>query len=195
MKKIRLFFTLMMVLCTSSAYAQLRTVIGTATDEAGIALPGVSVVVKGTTSGAVTDKSGAYAIEAPADATLVFSSLGYKTEQIEIGTRSIVNCILEEDTQYLEEVVVTAVGIQRSDRSLGYSVTKVSSEEAIQKAEPDYEKAARKRKDVMSCFVYQDVVVSLVRHSSSSIESLYRMVSDCFSSRNAVHSDAETDNE
>lgn len=137
MKKIKLFFALMMVLCASSAYAQLRTVIGTATDEAGVALPGVSVVVKGTTSGAVTDKRGAYAIEAPADAILVFSSLGYKTEQVETGTRSIVNCILEEDTQYLEEVVVTAVGIQRSDRSLGYSVTKVSSEEAIQKAEPD----------------------------------------------------------
>lgn len=137
MKKIRLFFTLMMVVLASEAHAQLRTVIGTATDTAGAALPGVSVVVKGTTSGAVTDRSGAYSIEAPQDAVLVFSCIGYKTEQVETGSRQIVNCILDEDTEYLDEVVVTAVGIQRSDRSLGYSVTKVNSDEAVQKAEPD----------------------------------------------------------
>ena len=137
MKKIRLFFTLMMALIATGLHAQLRTIIGTATDATGIALPGVSVVVKGTTAGAVTDKQGAYKIEAPENSILVFSSLGYKTEQVEIGSRSIVNCVLEEDTQFLEEVIVTAVGIQRSDRSLGYSVTKVSSDEAVQKAEPD----------------------------------------------------------
>ena len=126
-----------MALIATGLHAQLRTVIGTATDATGIALPGVSVVVKGTTAGAVTDKHGAYKIEAPENSILVFSSLGYKTEQVETGSRSIVNCVLEEDTQYLEEVVVTAVGIQRSERSLGYSVTKVSSDEAVQKAEPD----------------------------------------------------------
>ena len=137
MKKIKLFFTVMMVLLTTGVHAQLRTVIGTATDAAGVALPGVSVVVKGTTSGAVTDRSGAYKLEAPQDAVLVFSCIGYKTEQVETGSRQVVNCILEEDTEYLDEVVVTAVGIQRSDRSLGYSVTKVNSDEAVQKAEPD----------------------------------------------------------
>ncbi|MGN0189972.1 MAG: SusC/RagA family TonB-linked outer membrane protein [Candidatus Cryptobacteroides sp.] len=139
MKKIRLFFTALMLLAAGSAFAQNITVSGNVTDSStGEAVPFASVHLKGTMTGVSTDASGNYSITVPAgDGTLVFSSIGYRTSEQQIAGRGVVDARLEPDTQYLDEVVVTAVGIQRSERSLGYSVTKVSSDETVQRAEPD----------------------------------------------------------
>ncbi|EOZ98444.1 TonB-dependent receptor [Indibacter alkaliphilus LW1] len=104
-------------------------VTGTVTNQEGESLPGVAISVMGTTTGAITDIDGKYQILAPDGATLVFSYIGYSTQFIEIGNRSVIDVVMEEDTQGLEEVVVTALGIQRSARSLGYATSSVKSEE------------------------------------------------------------------
>lgn len=92
-------------------------------------MPGVSIVVKGTQRGTVSNLSGEYSIEIPgADAVLVFSFVGYKTEEISPGTSRVINITLYESVEALDEVVVTALGITRREKSLGYSVGKVSGE-------------------------------------------------------------------
>ncbi|MBW3469501.1 SusC/RagA family TonB-linked outer membrane protein [Arthrospiribacter ruber] len=102
---------------------------GRVTNQEGESLPGVAVSVSGTTTGAITDIDGNYSLRVPEGATLVFSYIGYSTQFIEIGNRSVIDVVMVEDTQGLEEVVVTALGIQRSARSLGYATSTVKSEE------------------------------------------------------------------
>lgn len=102
----------MTVLGVQSGYAQ-NTITGTVSDETGL-LPGVNVVVKGTTVGAVTDFDGNYSISAPADATtLVFSFIGYTTQEVPISGRSTINVTMSEDAEALSEVVVVGYGTQR----------------------------------------------------------------------------------
>ncbi len=95
----------------------------------GEALPGVSIVVKGTNQGAVTSIDGKYTISAPAEATLIFSFIGYTPQEIVVKGKSTINVDLKETTENLDEVVVTALGIKREEKSLGYSVGKVDGKE------------------------------------------------------------------
>lgn len=88
-------------------------VTGTVTDAAGIPLPGASVVVKGTTRGTTTDFDGNYSISAAADATLVYSYIGFKTTEVPVNNQSTVNITLEEDSALLDEVVVVGYGTQK----------------------------------------------------------------------------------
>lgn len=117
-------------LCSSSLYAQDRTVRGKVTDgESGEALPGVNVIVKGTTTGTVTDIQGAYTISVPANAqTLVFSSVGYTNEEEEIGNRSTIDLVMMPDIQALSEVVVVGYGTQEKKDVTG-AISSVSSKE------------------------------------------------------------------
>lgn len=93
-------------------------------------LPGVSIVLKGTKQGVSTDFDGNYSINAAeATGTLVFSYIGFETQEVLINGKSTINVKMSEDTQALDEVVVTALGIKREDKSLGYSVEKVQAEE------------------------------------------------------------------
>lgn len=132
------FFTLLLCLLSSAGAAFAQTVSGTVlTSEDGTPLSGVTVSVQGTTRGTVTDLNGKYVLNAASDAALVFSCLGYKEIVEQVNGRSVINITLDPDALGLDEVVVTAVGIQRSERSLGYSVTKVNADDALQKAEPD----------------------------------------------------------
>ncbi|WP_147372054.1 SusC/RagA family TonB-linked outer membrane protein [Mariniphaga sediminis] len=109
---------------------QQRVVSGTVTDESGQPLPGVTVVVKGTPQGTVTNGDGEYSItNVPRDAILVFSFVGMRTQEIEVANRSTVNVTMIEDVIGLEDVVVTALGITREKKSLGYSVGEVSGNE------------------------------------------------------------------
>jgi len=102
------------------------------------AIPGVTVTVKGTTVGAITDVNGKYSITAPQSATtLVFSYIGMKKQEVVIGGRKVLDVVMESDILGLDEVVVTAVGIQRSAKSVGYSVSTVSADKTQEKAEPD----------------------------------------------------------
>jgi len=92
-------------------------------------MPGVSIVVSGTQRGTVTNSSGEYTIEVPgSDAVLVFSFIGYKTQEVTVGNQKVINITMTESIEALDEVVVTALGITRREKSLGYSVGKVDGE-------------------------------------------------------------------
>ncbi len=139
MKKAKLFLVAVMVLISGGALsAQNLTVKGVVTDSVtGEPVPFASIMVKGTMTGANTNVDGQYSIDVPKNGTIVFSSIGYKTIEVTMDGKAVVNVVLHPDSEFLDEVVVTAVGIQRSERSLGYSVTKVNSEETVRRAEPD----------------------------------------------------------
>lgn len=103
---------------------------GTITSSAdGMPLIGVSIVIKGTAEGTVTDMDGNYTINVPSNATLVFSYIGYTTQEIAVENRRNISIVMEESAETLSEVVVTALGIGREEKSLGYSVGKLDSEE------------------------------------------------------------------
>ncbi len=138
MKKAKLFFSILSVLLGVTLSAQNVTVRGTVTDASnGETLPAAAIVLKGTSQGVVANTQGAFSITAPSNGTLVVSMIGYQTAEVAIGGRATINVALQPDSEFLDEVVVTAVGIQRTERSLGYAVTKVDADEAIRKAEPD----------------------------------------------------------
>ena len=126
-------------LMSTQLFAQSREISGKVTSvDDGTPLPGVNVLVKNSTKGTVTDLNGSYALEVPADAnTLVFSFIGYQSKEVAIGNQSQINVSLETDIRQLGEVVVTAAGIARESRNLGYSIEKVESEKVQQVAEPD----------------------------------------------------------
>jgi len=88
-------------------------------------LAGVSVAVKGTTTGVSTDANGNFSVSASPTATLTFSYIGYKTTEILVGSQTVINIKLQPSSNQLNDVVVTALGIKREQRSLGYSVTTV----------------------------------------------------------------------
>jgi TonB-linked SusC/RagA family outer membrane protein len=111
-----------------SAFAQ-RTVTGNVTDAGGNGMPGVNVIVKGTSAGTTTDATGHYSIAVNEDATtLVFSFIGYSTQEVLVGNRTSVDISMAEDARELSEVVVTALGVERSVKSLQYSMTSVSGD-------------------------------------------------------------------
>ncbi|MFN8344795.1 MAG: SusC/RagA family TonB-linked outer membrane protein [Spirosomataceae bacterium] len=123
--------TLLSVLCASMVWAQTRTVTGKITSkEDGTVMPGVNIVVKGTQKGTTTNASGSYAIEVTgANPTLVFSFVGYDAAEVAVGNRSVVDVVMVPGIENLKEVVVTALGIKREEKSLGYSVGKIDSKE------------------------------------------------------------------
>lgn len=127
---------LFMAICGVS-FAQQRNVKGTVKDGAGMPLLGVSVVVKNTPRGVETDFDGNFEIQASTDETLVFSYIGMKTKEVKVGTSSAIKVILEEDALQLEGVVVTAMGISRDEKSLGYAVSKIGGEELIKTKDPN----------------------------------------------------------
>lgn len=126
-------FCLGLMLCSFTAFAQNTTVRGIVTDRAGEPLIGVSVLVKGTTVGNITDLDGAYTLSVPnaSSATLVFSYIGYTTVEMAVNNRQQVNITLSEDVQALEEVVVVGYGTRRAGEVTG-SISKVSADD-IQK--------------------------------------------------------------
>ena len=105
---------------THQTFAQEKTVTGKVTDEAGVTLPGVSIVVKGTSLGTVTDADGNFSLTVSPDAqTLVFSFVGMKTQEVEIGAQSQFNVKLEQEAVGLSEVVVVGYGIQKKESVVG----------------------------------------------------------------------------
>ena len=112
----------------SWAYAQQKTVTGNVVDEGGVPLPGVNIVIKGTTSGIQTDFDGNYAIEVSPGQILVFSYLGQKTTERTVGSSSVLNVTMQEDASQLEEVVVVGFGTQ-SKRLLTDNIAKIDSDQ------------------------------------------------------------------
>jgi TonB-linked SusC/RagA family outer membrane protein len=118
-------------------FAQEKTISGTVTDQDGLALPGVNIVVQGTTTGTQTDFDGNYSIEASEGQTLLFTYIGQREESRVVGAGNSINVQMQEDAQALEEVVVTALGIKREKQALGYAVSEVGSEELESRPEGD----------------------------------------------------------
>ncbi|ULC59025.1 TonB-dependent receptor [Flaviramulus sp. BrNp1-15] len=115
------------VFCSTSAFAQSKTIKGTVTDaDLSGPLPGVTILVKGTTNGTSTDFDGNYTIENVAEnATLVFSYIGYKTQEINVAGKTTINAVLKTDTEALDEVVVIGYGTARKSDLTG-SVVAIS---------------------------------------------------------------------
>ncbi len=131
MKRRILPMLLMILLLGTSVVIGQSKVTGTVTGETdGMPLPGVSVVLEGTTRGVSTNFDGNYTITVPdTNATLIFSYIGFKTQEIIVDGRTTINLVMTEDAEALDEVVVTALGIKREQKSLGYSVQEVKAEE------------------------------------------------------------------
>ena len=90
-------------------------------------LPGVSVVIKGTTRGATTDATGSYRVSVGSGTTLTFSFVGFKSQNVTVGNRTTIDVTLAADASTLNEVIVTGFGIRRNEREIGTSVTKINS--------------------------------------------------------------------
>ena len=114
------------------AGAQRIEIRGKVSDTKGEALIGVSIIVKGTSTGTSTDINGNFSINAPADAVLVLKYIGYVTQEIAVDGQSTLDIRLREDMQSLSEVVVTALGIQRNKKSLSYAAQNITTSELTQ---------------------------------------------------------------
>ncbi len=130
MLKILLLITLFAFVFAFSAMAQ-RTVSGKVTDDSGEVLPGVNVVVKGTTTGTTTDLDGNFRLSVDEGLTLVFSFIGFADQEVAVGNRTVIDITLSSSAIELSEVVVTALGVQRSEKALGYAVQEVGSQELV----------------------------------------------------------------
>ena len=120
-------FALLMCLCTlSGVEAQTNSVKGKVVAVTGDAMPGVNVLVKGTFTGTTTAADGTYQLNSvPEGSVLVFSLIGYLTQEKAVGNQTVIDLALLEDTQLLNEVVITALGIRREEKTLGYAATTV----------------------------------------------------------------------
>lgn len=125
-----------MLFLSSAAFAQSQSVSGIVTDDQGQPLPGATVVVKGTTIGASTDAQGAYTVSATPDAVLLVTFIGYLTQEVPVAGKTQLNVRLAPDSKQLNEVVVTALGIERERKALGYATQTIDGD-ALLEARPN----------------------------------------------------------
>jgi TonB-linked SusC/RagA family outer membrane protein len=140
MRKALLFVIALFTMTLSiEVSAQQRVITGKViSDEDGQGLPGATVLVKGTTVGTTTDLDGNYSINVPEGSNvLIYSFVGLKTLEEAIGNRSVINVTLTTDASQLSEVVVTAIGIEKEKKALGYAVTTVGDEQIQNRPEAD----------------------------------------------------------
>jgi TonB-linked SusC/RagA family outer membrane protein len=138
MRKTLMLVMSMLLLLTGPLLAQDRIVTGKVTDEKGVPIPFVSVVIKGkSSSGTSSDAEGNFKISASKGDILVLSGVSYATREIALGTGATVDITLTSSKKDLSEVVVTAMGIKRSERAVGYAVSKVDPSTMLQKSEPN----------------------------------------------------------
>ena len=119
------------LLITGSMWAQNLNVTGKVTDKKGEPVIGVYVLVEGTRTGTSSDINGNYAITAPANGKLVFTSMGYKEVVATVNGRANIDVVMEDDARVLGDVVVTALGIKKERKALGYAVSDIKSEELM----------------------------------------------------------------
>ena len=133
MRKLLLLTAVFLLVQLGKTFAQDRQVTGKVTSsEDGSPLPGVSIAVKGTSKGTTTSADGTYKISVNAKDILTFSFVGFDTQTITVGTQSKINVVLSPNTSQLQEVVVTALGVQRQKESLGYAATTIKGSEINQ---------------------------------------------------------------
>ncbi|MGL4520689.1 MAG: SusC/RagA family TonB-linked outer membrane protein [Phocaeicola sp.] len=112
-----------------STLQQTNVVSGTIIDETGEPLIGVSILVKGTTVGTITDIDGKFSLDANVGDLLQISYIGYSSVETKVGSSNTINITLKEDSETLDEVVVTALGMKRSEKALGYAVTELKGDD------------------------------------------------------------------
>ncbi len=116
----------LIVIAQEGTAQQNKKITGTVTDESGQPLPGVSIVIKGTTSGTVSDMEGKFSVNLQGDQrTLIFSFIGYTPQEIMLGTQPVINVVMKEEEHSIDEVVVTALGIEKKKRTLTYTTQQV----------------------------------------------------------------------
>ncbi|WP_439182560.1 SusC/RagA family TonB-linked outer membrane protein [Carboxylicivirga taeanensis] len=113
---------------SSSTIQQIQLIKGKVADSKGEPLPGVNIVIKGTTTGVISNLDGEYSLEAPIGSTIVYSFIGFQTKEIIVGANSEINITLEDDSMGLDEVVVTAMGVSSEKKKLNFAVQGVKSE-------------------------------------------------------------------
>jgi len=132
MRRSLLVSTLLLFFCCFTALAQNKKVVtGIIKDTKGAALPGVTVKEKGVPNGTTTGEDGSYKLSVGPNATLVFSFVGYAPQEVVVGGQNAISPVLSEDNKDLGEVVVTAMGIKKDKRKLGYAISTVGGDEII----------------------------------------------------------------
>lgn len=137
MNKIVLLKFLLIFAFAGQAWAQSRTVSGTVTGPEGAGLPGVTVVEKGTTNGMATGLDGDFSLTVSENATLVFSFIGFATQEVPVEGQSEINVRMATDARQLSELVVTAFGIEREEKALSYSVQQIEGEKLTRANQPN----------------------------------------------------------
>jgi len=136
MKRILSLLVCLLLFGFYAAFGQDIQIKGTVTaSEDGSPLPGVYVLIKGTNNGSATDVNGQYQVSAPSNATLVFSSVGYKTQEVALAGQSQLDVVMELDVTQVDEIVVTAIGMTRAKKALGYAVQQVNGDDVSQAKE------------------------------------------------------------
>ncbi|MGN6493664.1 MAG: SusC/RagA family TonB-linked outer membrane protein [Agriterribacter sp.] len=125
-----------LILYSVLAFAQTKTVTGLVMDEKGGPVPFASIKIKGSSTGVAADQDGRFSISVDPKASLIISAAGFDNLEISVGSQTEVNVVLKAASS-LQEVVVTALGIKRAEKALGYSVSKVDPNSILQKSEPD----------------------------------------------------------
>lgn len=132
------WLTLLLVsVCSLMASAQTTITGKVRSSEDASPLPGVNIVIKGTTTGTISDADGSFSVSARAEDVLVFSFVGFVSQEVAVGARSTVDVSLEPDTKQLSEVVVTALGVEKDLVKLGYSQQKVLGADLVKAREPN----------------------------------------------------------
>ena len=138
--------TLVAMTLSLSAWAQNISVTGTVTDKSGEPVIGAYILVQGTTNGTSTDIDGKYQINAPANGTLIFKLVGMKDLTMPVNNRSVINAIMEEDSEMLEEAVITAeFGLKRTARSVGSAVQNVKAQDIAESGRESFVTALQGR--------------------------------------------------
>ncbi len=147
MRKVTFMLAFLLFAGLNFAWAQTRTIHGLVTgSEDGSPIPGVTVQVKGTTVGTTTDLDGKYSLEVKSGAhTLVFSFVGMKTKEVTLGSQNQVDVVLQPDVLQIDQVVVTAIGITREKKALGYNVQDVTSKDIATSGNTDVVNALQGR--------------------------------------------------
>jgi len=128
---------ILMTMYTVSGIAQQRNISGTVKSSAGESLPGANIMVKGTLNGVVANFDGAFSIQASTGETLVVSYVGYEPKEVVIGNESVVTVVLNESVNMMQDVVVTALGIEKERSTIGYSVSEVKGDDLVKAREPN----------------------------------------------------------
>lgn len=130
-KLVTALLVLLFLQLSQTTFAQERTISGTVLSQDDAPIPGASVIIKGKKAGTQTDGDGKFSIEANRSDVLVISAVGYTTQNIKVGSSSTISVTLERGNGELQAVVVTALGIKKEQKSLGYSVTQLDAKELM----------------------------------------------------------------